>query len=123
MSGRHKFDDLIAQLPPERRQEIARRTAEILATIPPPQTEGAGNLAQATGRSRQPRDTYRYHYKVGNKIVFTGITNNPARREAEHQRAYPGGRIDRIAPRVTRKSAERWEQQQRGEGRPTQGYR
>ena len=123
MSGHHNFNDLIAKFTPEEQQEVAERAAVLLATMPAAQAKGEGSHEQAHSGTRQPRDTYRYHYKVGNKIVFTGITNNPARREAEHQRAYPGGRIDRIAPRVTRKSAERWEQQQRGEGRPTQGYR
>lgn len=32
------------------------------------------------------RDTYKYHFKLGNKIVHTGITNNLDRREQEHQR-------------------------------------
>lgn len=113
MSGRHQFKDLIDQLPPERRTAIAERTADLLAAMPAPQTEGAGNPAQATGRSSQPRDTYRYYYKVGNKIVFTGITNNPARREAEHRQAHPGGHINKQGPKVTRASAERWERQQK----------
>ena len=30
------------------------------------------------------RDTFKYHFKVGNKIVHGGITNNLDRREQEH---------------------------------------
>ena len=32
------------------------------------------------------RDTYKYHFKVDNKTVHTGITNDLGRRELEHQR-------------------------------------
>lgn len=35
------------------------------------------------------RTTYKYHFKKGNKIVHTGITNDIDRREAEH-RSEPG---------------------------------
>jgi len=31
-------------------------------------------------------DTYKYHFKMGNKIVRTGITYDPERREAEHRK-------------------------------------
>ena len=31
------------------------------------------------------RDTYKYDYKVGNRIVHGGITNDLDRREEEHQ--------------------------------------
>ena len=31
------------------------------------------------------RDTYKYHFKVGNRIVHTGITNDIDRREGEHK--------------------------------------
>ncbi len=71
----------------------------------------------------QPRDTTRYHYKKGNKIVHTGITNNPERRETEHQAEVPGGRLEKQGPKVTRDSAERWERQQAKHGKPTRGYR
>ena len=39
------------------------------------------------------RDTYNYTYRVGRRISHRGITNNPARREREHQRARPGGKL------------------------------
>ncbi len=113
MSGRHKFKNLIEQLPSERREAIEERTAELLAAMPSPKAEEENNQAPVASGSRQPRDTYRYHYQVGNKIVHFGITSNPARREAEHQQARPGGHIIQQGPRVTRQSAERWEQQQK----------
>ena len=39
------------------------------------------------------RTTYNYTYRVGRKIAHRGITNDPARREREHQRSRPGGRL------------------------------
>ena len=32
------------------------------------------------------RTTYKYHYKLGNRIVHSGITKDIDRREAEHRR-------------------------------------
>ena len=34
------------------------------------------------------RDTYKYHFKQGNKIVHTGITEDLDRREQEHKRDF-----------------------------------
>ena len=31
------------------------------------------------------RDTYKYHFKIGNKIVYTGITIDLEKREQEHK--------------------------------------
>lgn len=38
-------------------------------------------------RKRAGRDTYLYHLKQGRKIVYTGITDDPERRELEHRSA------------------------------------
>lgn len=62
--------------------------------------------------SEQPRNTYRYHYKMGGKVVHSGITSDPARREADYQRAKPGGRLVRVGRKVTRESAIKWEREQ-----------
>ena len=67
------------------------------------------------------RDTYKYHFKRGNKIVHTGITNDLKRREQEHQQE-PGwgkGHIKQVGNAVTRASARRWEQEQQDRGKPT----
>ena len=40
-----------------------------------------------------PRDTYNYEYVVDGKVSHRGITNDPARRESEHQRNHPGGKV------------------------------
>ena len=70
------------------------------------------------------RDTYRYQFKDGNRIVHVGITNDLDRRESEHQAAsgYENGHITQQGPAVTRDSAERWEQEMRDKGYPTEGY-
>ena len=66
------------------------------------------------------RDTYKYHFKKGNKIVHTGITNDIDRREAEH-RNEPGlskGHIKQVGLRTTLEAALRWEQEQAKNGKP-----
>ena len=39
------------------------------------------------------RDTYKYQFKVGNKIVHGGITDDLERREGEHQQKWSKGHI------------------------------
>lgn len=66
------------------------------------------------------RDTYKYHFKKGNKIVHTGITNDLDRREVEH-RSEPGwskGHIKQVGYRTTREAALEWEQEQAKKGKP-----
>ncbi len=55
------------------------------------------------------RDTYRYHFMVGNRVVHRGITNDLPRREDEHGARWPKGHIHQIGPAVTRETALRWE--------------
>ena len=60
------------------------------------------------------RDTYKYHFKNGNKIVHRGITNDLDRREVEHQ-SKPGqrkGHIKQVGHRTTRDAALEWEREQ-----------
>ena len=66
------------------------------------------------------RTTYKYHFKKGNKIVHTGITNDIDRREAEH-RSEPGlskGHIKQVGLRTTREAALEWERDQAKNGKP-----
>ena len=66
------------------------------------------------------RTTYKYHFKKGNKIVHTGITNDIDRREAEH-RSEPGlskGHIKQVGLRTTREAALQWEREQAKNGKP-----
>ena len=66
------------------------------------------------------RDTYKYHFKKGNKIVHTGITNDIDRREAEHQskRGQSKGHIKQVGVRTTREAALAWEREQEKAGKP-----
>ena len=66
------------------------------------------------------RDTYKYHFKLGNKIVHTGITYDIDRREAEHQ-LKPGwdkGHIKQVGLRTIRAAAREWEREQARQGKP-----
>ena len=58
------------------------------------------------------RDTYNYTYRVGRKVSHRGITNDPARREREHQRARPGGKLTVNGRAKTRAGALRTERRQ-----------
>ena len=67
-----------------------------------------------------PRDTYKYHFKLGNKILHTGITNDLDRREQEHQRDINSeGHISQVGRRTARADAKDWEDEQRSKGKPT----
>ena len=59
-----------------------------------------------------PRDTYKYHFKVGNKVVHSGITDNLERREQEHQQKWPRGHIIEVGRRTTEEAAREWEKKQ-----------
>ncbi len=58
------------------------------------------------------RDTYKYQFKVGNKVVHEGITNDLERRESEHQQRWPSGHIKQVGHAVTEESAKDWEEEQ-----------
>ncbi|MCY4007147.1 MAG: hypothetical protein OXE84_10070 [Rhodobacteraceae bacterium] len=67
-----------------------------------------------------PRNTYKYHFKTGHRIVHTGITNDLDRREAEHQQTYgESGHILKVGRATTRDAALKWEREQAARGRPT----
>ena len=67
-----------------------------------------------------PRDTYKYHFKKGKKIVHTGITIDLDRREREHKHAYgDDGRITKVGRATTRDAALEWEREQARRGNPT----
>ena len=64
------------------------------------------------------RGTYNYTYWMGRKISHRGITKDPARREREHQRARPGGKLTVDGRAKTRIGAKRVESRQT----KTRGY-
>ena len=57
----------------------------------------------------KPKDTYRYHLKVGRTIVYRGVTNDLKRREAEHNIRWPGAELKSIGGKTTRETALKWE--------------
>lgn len=66
------------------------------------------------------RETYKYHFKLGHKIVHTGITDDLQRRETEHKRDFGySGHILQVGRRTTRDAALQWEREQAARGRPT----
>ncbi len=67
------------------------------------------------------RTYYRYHFKLGNKIVHTGITNDIYIREYEHQltKGWERGHIFQVGYRTTPEAALQWEDEQRKNGKPT----
>ncbi len=58
---------------------------------------------------RERRDTYKYHVKVGRKIIYRGITTDLERRGAEHKARRPNSRIVKVGRRTTRERALEWE--------------
>ena len=58
------------------------------------------------------RDTYKYHYKEGNRIIRSGITDDLERREGEHQQENPRGHITQVGRRTTEEAARSWEDKQ-----------
>jgi len=58
----------------------------------------------------KPRNTYKYDFKITNKIVHSGITKNLERREDEHQQKWPKGHIVQVGNKTTRDAAEAWEE-------------
>ncbi len=57
------------------------------------------------------RGTYKYQFKVGNKIVHGGITEDLERREQEHQQKWPEGHIKQVGQRTTEEAARKWEEE------------
>ena len=56
------------------------------------------------------RDTYKYYFKKGNRIVHGGITDDLERREQEHKQSWPNGHIFQVGRRTTEDAAREWEQ-------------
>lgn len=59
--------------------------------------------------NRNARDTYKYHLKDGEKIIYRGVTIDLEQREKEHQKISPGSRIVQVGRRTTKAAALKWE--------------
>lgn len=57
------------------------------------------------------RDWYRYDFKVGSTLVHSGVTQDPARRETEHRKLWPRGRLVVIGAPITTRAAREWERE------------
>ena len=57
----------------------------------------------------RPRNTYKYQFKVGNKIVHAGITTDLERREQEHKQKWSKGHIVQVGRKTTGDAAREWE--------------
>jgi len=55
------------------------------------------------------RDTHKYQFKIGNKIMHGGITKDLDRRELEHKQKWPEGHIKQVGRRTTEEAARKWE--------------
>ena len=64
------------------------------------------------------RNTYNYTFRVGKKVSHRGVTNNPKRRQQEHRRVRPNGKLTVNGRAKTRLSALRVERRQT----KTKGY-
>lgn len=56
--------------------------------------------------------TFKYRFKVRDRVVYHGITTDLERREREHQRRWPNGRIERVGKPTSHREAWEWERQQ-----------
>lgn len=60
-------------------------------------------------KKQKPRKTYKYVFKVGNKIMHGGRTDDLNRREQEHQQKWSKGHIKQVGRRTTEEAAREWE--------------
>ncbi len=59
------------------------------------------------------RDTYKYDFVKGGRIVHSGITRDPERREGEHRREHDGGNLRKVGRQTTEEAARAWEKGKR----------
>ena len=58
----------------------------------------------------KPRNTAKYVFKIGKKVVHGGITTRElAEREQEHRQKRPKGHIKQVGRRTTEEAARKWE--------------
>ena len=58
------------------------------------------------------RTVFKYRFEVDGRVVHCGITTDLARREREHRRRWPTGRIEQVGPATTHEDAWKWERRQ-----------
>ncbi len=58
------------------------------------------------------KTTYKYRFKVDGNVVLCGFTTDLKRREREHRRRWPNGKIEQEGGPTTHEEAWKWEKQQ-----------
>ena len=95
---RGNFDVPTTQIQPD----MESITGSVVATLEDVTCVASGSITI--------NDTYKYQFKIGNKIVHGGITNDLERREQEHQQKYgEKGHIKQVGNRTTEEAARKWE--------------
>ena len=61
-----------------------------------------------TSNKIMEKDTYKYHAKLGKKIIDKGITFDLIRRECDLQEKFPGVRLKQVGRRTTHIAALKW---------------
>ncbi len=61
---------------------------------------------------KEPKDTYRYLFRIGGLVAHMGITKDPERREREHLLEYPDGHFKVVGRQATEEAAREWEKQE-----------
>ena len=56
-------------------------------------------------------NTFKYQFKVGNRIVDGGITLDLVQRESRLREKWPGGRITQVGRKTTEEAARKWEKE------------
>ena len=54
------------------------------------------------------KNTYKYVLKVGDKVVYRGVTNDLKRRQAEHRVRWPDGQVQPVGRKTTMEQALDW---------------
>ena len=67
------------------------------------------NLINILFNKKYSKDTYKYYFKVGGKVVYVGITQDLSKAEKRHQVGWPKGYIQQIGKRTTFEDAVKWQ--------------
>ncbi len=94
--------------PGEYRSQLLTRS--VRGTRKSKQRKTSGRRENRKSEEQSSRDTYKYNFKVGNKIVHRGITIDLERREKQHQRRWPNGHIKQVGYRTTADAARKWKE-------------
>jgi hypothetical protein len=110
MSGRHKFSDLEAGMPAQRRARIGRLAKKLKNDTEVARLHLGLHPERAAPETRG--DTYRFHIVHDGEVVYCGISVDPGRRLTKHRARWPGATVEIVGPAVPRKTALEWKRGQ-----------